>query len=139
MAWNGADMRCITLQTSSDARAAQWRIMDLATSAANVCDFAAAGRGYGVVVNNPNAGEAASVAVDGSVRVQAGSGGSAIGDWITSAASGFATKVNSGAAGPIRVLGVARSSAASGSLFTLDMTHRFTIPACGTAAVGGIA
>lgn len=137
MAWNQGE-KAITLQTSSDMRNRQWSIAELSTSAPNVCDFASAGRGYGVVINKPNAGEAASVVREGEVRVQAGSGGLAIGDVVTSAASGYATKVMSGAAGPIRVLGLARSSAASGSFATLDMTHRYTIPASSNVSVGGV-
>lgn len=131
MAYNG-DFKTMSAVTSSDMRTRQWHIVELATSGIGVCDFASAGNGYGVVVNNPNAGEAASIAVDGEVRIKCGSGGLAIGDRVTSAASGWATKINSGAAGPTKMLGIAKVAAASGSLSTVEFIRQ-TLTASGGA------
>lgn len=136
MAYNG-EFKAVTMATSSDMRTRQFHIVEMATSAIAICDFASAGNGYGVVVNNPNTGEAASVAVDGEVRVKCGSGGITIGDRITSAASGWATKAMSGAAGPMKILGIAKVTAASGSLSTVEFM-RYTIPASSSVTVGGV-
>jgi hypothetical protein len=108
----------ITGVANSDFSAAQYRIVEM-TSAAFTFDLSAAGQGYGVLKNHPKAGEAATVIIEGRARCQAGSGGVAVGDYITGAASGFATKVNSG--DKVKLVGRAFTAAASGSVFALDV------------------
>jgi len=126
MAWNMAES-AITLKALSDMTNMQWRIVELATSESNACDYAAAGGGYGILFNEPRAQEAATVVTEGEVRCRAGAA-VAIGNLIMCAASGlggsgWATAATSSATG--NVLGIARSAAASGSLFTLDMVKQF--------------
>ncbi len=106
----------------------QYRIVELATSEPNAFDYAAGGAGFGIIVNEPAVGEAATVVSDGEVPCKAGLAVS-IGDYITCATSatggsGWATAVVSGMALPRTILGRARSAAASGSVFTLDMGFR---------------
>jgi hypothetical protein len=120
MAWNNGVER-ETLKALFDCTGLQYRIVELATTEVNALTNAGLGGGYGVLVTEPKLNEFGSVARCGQVQVRVGSGGLAIGDEITSAASGWATKVVSGMAAPIWVLGYARSAAASGSIATLEM------------------
>ncbi len=122
MAWN-LNEHAVTLKALSDMTNMQWRIVELATSESNACDYVAAagGPGYGVLFNEPRAQEAATVVHAGEVRCRAGQA-IAIGNKITCAASnaggtGWAAPTAAGSA----YIGIARSAAASGSLFTLDM------------------
>ena len=123
MAWN-VEEKAITLRALNDMTNMQWRLVDLATSEVNACQYTAAagGSAYGVLFNEPRQYEAATVVNRGEVRCRAGVA-VAIGDKITSIASNAG---GSGWAGPTTAgssfLGVARSAAASGSLFTLDIT-----------------
>lgn len=127
MAWNRNET-AIALKALNSFSNMQYRIVELATSEVNAADYALARGGYGVLMNEPLQNEAATVVTAGEVRVQAGSGGLAIGDLVTCAGTpGFATKVMSGMTGPVSVLGICRSSAASGSLATLDMSRRMVI------------
>lgn len=114
----------ITGQANSDFSGAQYRIVEMVAGSAFLWDLSAAGQGYGVLKNHPKSGEAATVIVEGRARCQAGSGGLAVGDFVTGAASGFATKVNSG--DKVRVVGRAFTAAASGSVFVLDVERSGT-------------
>ena len=122
MAWHvGEDSKA--LKALSDMTNMQFRIVEMATSEPNACDYAAANGGYGVLLNEPRANEAATVMYRGEVRCRA-SKAISIGDRITAAASGangpgWATTVGSAATG-VKILGRARSACASGSLFTLE-------------------
>ncbi len=130
MAWNMGES-AITLKALSDMTNMQWRIVELATSESNACDYAAGGGGYGILFNEPRQYEAATVVTEGEVRCRAGAA-VAIGAAITCAASnaggsGWATTATSATTGLTgKILGVARSAAASGSLFTLDMVKQFS-------------
>jgi hypothetical protein len=122
MAWNVRE-DCITLKALNDFTNMQWRIIELATSEPNAADYAAGGRGHGILFNEPRQYEAATVVVTGECRVRAGKA-IAIGDRITAAASGangsgWATNATSGGLSG-KILGVARSACASGSLFTME-------------------
>jgi hypothetical protein len=126
MAWNMGE-RAITLKALNDMTNMQWRIVELATSEANACQYAAGKGGYGVLFNEPRQYEAATVVTKGEVRCRAGAA-IAVGDLITTATSalggpGWATKATSGDTG-LTILGQARSAAASGSLFTLDLNRQ---------------
>lgn len=86
------------------------------------CDIATAGRGIGVLLNAPKAGEFASVATDGIVMVRVGIAVVA-GDYITSAGSGWgvAAVASFGVASGsviqnVSIIGKARTGAASGML-----------------------
>lgn len=141
MAWNHRE-RAVALKALSSMAGMQYRIVELATSEPNACDYAAGRSGYGVLMNEPLANEAATVVTDGEVRCRAGKS-IAIGDWITAATSatggpGWATNVTSGMTGPVSVLGVARSAAASGSLFTLDMSRRQIIYPNSAGIIGDV-
>jgi hypothetical protein len=128
MSWN--NHRTVkSMKALSSFAGMQYRIVELATSEANACDYSPGGGGYGVIINEPLANEAASVVVDGETQCKAG-GTIAIGDKITTATSaaggpGWATKVVSGdAASGRKIVGIAISGAASGSLFTLDIQRQ---------------
>lgn len=141
MSWNHKE-RAVALKALSDMSGMQYRIVELATSEVNACDYAAARQGYGVLQNEPRANEAATVVTEGEVRCKAGKA-IAIGDMITTATSatggpGWATNVTSGMTGPVSVLGVARSAAASGSLFTLDMSRRQIIYPNSAGLIGDV-
>lgn len=94
----------------------KFRIVDL-TGTEDFVNLAAAGLAYGVLVNDPRSGEHAAVAVEDETKVQVGTGGLAVGQYFTSAASGFAVGVASGAA-TARVFGrhVAAVTVASGGI-----------------------
>jgi hypothetical protein len=84
---------------------------------------ALAGGGFGVLLDAPKAGEHAAVVTDGITMVFVGAALSAGAD-VTSAASGWAVSVVSGAGS--RVLGRLTTSAASGMLASvkLDRSYR---------------
>lgn len=129
MAWNHHDKyKSYEALQDFSADNFQYRIVELGTSRPNTIDYAAGGGGTGILMGNPRLGEAASVCFDGEIRCRAGSA-IAIGQFITAAASGaggpgWATAITSGMTGPISMLGQAKSAAASGSLFTIDMNRR---------------
>lgn len=112
------------LKALFDGSSAQHLIVELATTEVNAAGVPSAGGGYGVLYTNPRSGEFATVVIDGVATVKCGSGGLAIGDRVTSAASGFATKANSAAGQTI--LGVARTSAASGSLASVELIRQIS-------------
>lgn len=141
MAWN-LNEKSVALKALSDMSGMQYRIVELATSEPNACDYAAGRSGYGVLQNEPRANEAATVVIHGEVRCKAGAA-IAIGAMITAATSatggpGWATTVTSGMTGPVSVIGVARSSAASGSLFTVDMSRRQIIYPNSAGLIGDV-
>ena len=78
-----------------------------------------------VALNAPQAGEHGTVAIGGITKVQAGAAVS-IGDYIVSAASGFASTLTSGGATK-RVFGRALSSAASGSVFSMEIDKFWSV------------
>lgn len=116
-------LKSVTCQAAGDMASRQFHIVELASSFPQVA-LAAALQGYGVLQNHPNSGEAATVAIDGESRVRAG-GTIAVGNRITSAATGYASNAASGAAGG-RIIGVAKTAAASGSVFTMEFM-RFAV------------
>lgn len=106
---------------SGDLSACLNRIVDQLPTDFKV-DIATAGKGVGVLLNAPKAGEYASVATDGVVLVRVGAAVVA-GDYITSAASGWGVAAVSSfgvASGSvvqaISIIGKARTGAASGML-----------------------
>jgi hypothetical protein len=141
MAWN-LNERSIALKALASLEGMQYRIVELATSEPNACNPAAGRGGFGVLQNEPRINEAATVVVNGEVRCRAGAA-IAIGAPITTATSatggpGWATTITSGMTGPVSMLGVARTSAASGSLFTLDMSRRQIIYPNSAGIIGGV-
>ncbi len=116
-----------TFQASGDLSAMQHRFVDLV--AAGVVGHSLARGGIGVLRNKPQDGEFASIALSGRVRVDAG-GAITVGDYIISAASGFAAvqsfvTINAGSAGQYlqnrMVMGQAMETVASGSAFALEL------------------
>lgn len=83
---------------------------------------ALAGGGYGVLVDAPKSGEHGSVAVDGVTMVFVGAALSAGAD-VTSAASGWAVAVTSGAGS--RVIGRLQTTAASGMLAAVKLSQYY--------------
>ena len=103
---------------SVNLNTSQFHIVDLSTAAHKVTIGAANG-GFGILQNKPLAGEHATVAVEGMSKCIAGAA-VAVGNYITSAASGYASVVVSNDAG-VKVIGRAVTAAASGSVFTLEI------------------
>jgi len=121
-------LRNVTLKAANSLATRQFHIVEL-TANAFECDLAAANNGYGVVQNHPASGEAATVAIEGETKVRAGAAIS-VGDYITSAATGYATSVGSATGQGVNVMGRAKTAAASGSLFTMDIM-RFVVSSAG--------
>ena len=101
-----------------DLSTSQFHIVDLDSTALNVTIGAADG-GFGILQNKPQSGEHATVAVEGMSKCIAG-GAISVGNYITSAASGYATAVASGLSAK-KVIGRAVTAAASGSVFTVEI------------------
>jgi len=108
---------------SGDISGAQFHIVSIVGEF--VVDASVANGGDGVLQNKPQAGEHATVAMEGITKVVAGAAVS-VGDLITSAASGFAAVVASGNAADKKVVGKALTAAASGSVFSMEI-DRFVI------------
>lgn len=117
-----------TFVASGDMSALQNRFVDHV--GVGVIGHSLARAGMGVLQNKPQDGENATVALSGRVRVDAAVAVTA-GDWIVSAASGFGTPqtfgtINAGSAGQYlqnrTVMGRAMTTAASGSVFTLELS-----------------
>jgi hypothetical protein len=127
MAWNSRD-KAVSRKAIYDLSSQQNMIVDLATTEVLAVTAPAAGRGVGVLQNNPRSGEFATVITEGEARVRAGATVT-IGAFVTAAASGtggpcWATPVTSGMTGPVYALGQALTDAASGSYFTVDLDRR---------------
>lgn len=121
MAWN-MGQEAVPMKSLADFRSHQYKIVELATTEINAVTHATTGGGYGVLQNEPNTNEHATVVVKGQFQTLVGCGGIAIGDYVTAGVSGWATKIVSGGFNaPLTVLGRALSTAASGYLFTLDL------------------
>jgi hypothetical protein len=140
MSWNKLE-QYEQLKALQNFTGMQYRVVELATSEINAATFAAAGQGYGVLFNEPRSGEAATVVIGGQVRCRAAVAVT-LGDPVTTAASatggsGWATKVLSGMTGPVKMLGRARTTAASGSIFVLDMTERMILAPNSAGQISG--
>lgn len=127
MAWN-EDYHARPFKSLFDATSSQNMAVDLDTGEINAVKRAAGGTGYGIMMTEPRTGEFGAVAVKGVVRAKAG-GTVSIGDYITVAASaaggpGWLRTVVSGDTAPRQIMGRAMSSAASGSLFALELDVR---------------
>ena len=113
---------------SNDLSGLLFRAVDLVGGADQRVDVADAGKGYGILVNKPLAGEDASVVVDGECEVRVGAAVVA-GEWAISATSGWIVPLTAGsfqvASGAffaeLTVLGRIVTGAASGMLGVLDV------------------
>lgn len=121
-----SETKRVSKVASIDLDTAIFHAVDL-TSTVGKVSIAAAGGGYGILVNKPKAGEDAAVVVAGEVETRVGAA-VAIGDFAVSAASGWLIKhissfqVASGAVVATKtVLGRFTTGAASGMLATLDV------------------
>ncbi len=106
------DSKKLSFVASTDMRSHQNHIVDLTATFPKI-DLAAAKAAFGVLVNAPNAGEHAAVAIGGVEMVRAGAAVT-YGQDLTSAATGWAIQVTSGVA--LRTIGRAIGACASGSL-----------------------
>lgn len=102
---------------SGDLSALQFRVVDLVGQFK--IGHATAGRGYGVLLNKPQTGEHATVAVRGEVQARVGSGGVAAGDLVTAAVSGWITGYVAGTI--VDLLGRATTACASGHIAVIDL------------------
>jgi len=105
----------VSAVASTDMRSHQFKIVDLTTTFPKI-DLAAARKAFGVLANKPNAGEDAQVVIEGETMVQVGAA-VAVGDWLTSAATGFAAATTSSV--DQLILGRCMSAAASGMYATV--------------------
>lgn len=112
-----------------DLSTSQFKIVELFTTAHQVT-ISPANAGYGVLLNKPRSGEMAQVARSGRVKAVAGDTVT-VKDYIVSAASGFATTCASGTANIKKIIGRALTSAASGSVFDIDLDEKYTLAATG--------
>lgn len=113
----------LTFKAASDFSDDQFAIVELTANAHEV-ELGAAGEGLGVVQNHPQSGEAATVALAGVTKVKCG-GAVSVGQKLTSAATGWAALVTSGAL-PTRYIGRALTAAASGGVATMLIEQSIT-------------
>lgn len=104
----------LRFKAASDFSDDQFKLVEL-TGNAHEVEVGAAGEGFGVLQNHPQEGEAATVIVAGVSKVIVGAA-VAVGDFITSAATGFIVSTDSGDATSRRVFGRCLTAAASGAL-----------------------
>lgn len=123
----------ITMRAETDLDTRQFHLVDLGTLANDVV-LSAAGGFFGVLKNHPRSLEAATVIHEGVTKVRAGNT-IGVGDFVTSAATGFAIAVGSGDA-PTRAFGRALTGVASGFLFTMAIERTVTLS--GNANNGGV-
>ena len=102
---------------STDMRSHQFKIVDLTGTAFKV-DLAASLKAFGVLVNQPNAGEMATVVVEGETFVCVGAAVT-VGSWCVSAATGFGGASTSSV--DQTILGRFKTAAASGMLAVVDV------------------
>jgi hypothetical protein len=121
-----------TYIASVDLDSSQHYFVDQAGTNTRKVTVAAANGGIGVLLNKPKAGEHATVAIRGQVKVHAGAAVT-VGALIVAAGSGFAApytagvQVGSGSTLTEKtIMGRAITAAASGSVFTMDLDPRFT-------------
>ena len=107
----------LTFKAESDLTGDQFKIVEL-TSTAHGVEVGAANEGFGVLQNHPRDNEAATVALAGITKVIVGAA-VVVGDFLTSAATGWAISTDSGDATSRRVFGRALTAASSGSLATM--------------------
>ena len=114
MATQGAQIR-ETFVAGSDLRLAQFNFVSLAADGA--IDVTGAGLAAdGVLINDPNTAEAATVVVFGRVTVELGTGGCTAGDLIASDASGLAVTATTSDI----VLGKVLETGVAGQIVTMD-------------------
>lgn len=107
----------LTFKAASNFDTEQFKIVEFTANAHEV-ELGAANEGVGVVQNHPRLGEAATVVLAGITKVVVG-GAVAVGDFITSAATGWGAVTSSGDATSRRVFGRALTAAASGGIATM--------------------
>ena len=113
----------ITLVATGDNSAKQHHVVEL--FAGQICGFPAADNGgYGVLKNKPQNGEAATVAIGGTTKIQAGAAITA-GNWVRTQSGGAVVAISSGDTIPFTRVGRALDSVASGDTVpvTLDFTR----------------
>lgn len=104
------------------------RIVDLIAGTDLTVGLATANQGYGVLLNAPKNGDAASVVVSGITMVRVGAAVAA-GDDITSAASGWGVKATAGTSA--RIIGRAFTAAASGMLSAVEIKQYYHVDSVG--------
>lgn len=113
----------LTFKAASNLDTEQFKIVEL-TGNAHEVELAVLHGGIGVIQNHPRSGEAGSVALSGITKVRVGTGGVAVGDFITSAATGWAIVTTTGDAASRRVFGRALTAAATGGIATMLIDRR---------------
>jgi hypothetical protein len=121
-----------TYIASVDLDSSQHYFVDQSGTNTRKVTVAAANGGIGILLNKPQAGEHATVMIRGQGKVHAG-GAVSVGNLIIATTSGFAAVHSPGAtvaSGSViterTILGRAITSAASGSVFTMELDPRFT-------------
>jgi len=115
MATQGNQIR-ETMTAGADLSAKQWTFVKMNTTDRTVISATDGDAAMGVLINDPESGEAATVVTHGRVIVEVGTGGLTAGDNVASDASGEAIT----AASTDIVVGQALEDAAAGTRATID-------------------
>jgi predicted carbohydrate-binding protein with CBM5 and CBM33 domain len=119
------DAKIMSFVASGDMRTCLNRVVSLLAVNFKV-GLGAANTGYGILNNQPNDAEHASVVVAGVTMGHVGSGGVVAGDLLSNAGSGWLTKA-AVTAGLQHVVATAITTAASGMLASVNV-ERFYLP-----------
>lgn len=113
-----SDVRHVSGVASINLTDAQNKFVDQISNTPFKFTISAAGGGYGILVNKPQAGEDASIAIEGQQQVRVGVAVQAS-QYCTSAASGWAVNIASTTVS--KIAGKFVTNAASGMLAVVDL------------------
>jgi hypothetical protein len=105
-----------TMVAGADLSSSQWTFVKMNTTDRTVVAAGNADAAFGVLINNPESGNAATVVTHGRVIVEVGSGGLSAGDSVGVDANGEAVT----AATSDVIVGIALEDAAAGTRATID-------------------
>lgn len=120
MATFGSTVETRTFVAGEDLSAAQYLFVTLETDGEVDLADAIGEDCYGVLMNDPDVGEAATVAIRGVVMMEA-AGDVAVGDKICTNAAGEALDVNDSNSATTRHMGIALDAAADGERFRVEL------------------
>jgi len=116
------DLECYTFVASVDLSSSKFKVVELVAGSPSpgLVRLAPLGTGYGILQNQPKAGEFASVAVEGESKAIAG-GTLSLGDHCRVLSGGWVVKINSGDLAGVIDMGICMVAAASGAITTVDL------------------
>jgi len=124
----------VTKEAVADLRSHKYKVVELDSN--GKVGLSALDKGYGILQNVPNSGEAAAVVNWGTTQAIAAVAVS-IGDKLKVQSGGWLTPVASGAAhtGTFMLMGRAMTSAVSGSIFTVELERQLLVNVLSGAAI----